>query len=679
MNKMKRISARYLLQFDREEIWNHIVGEFRLLFDNGEEIVTNYREVGYSSYFWDFHRQYPLLPLLPSHHVAYVLNGRRLSSGTHIHLLSLIYWDAVAAYGFRTPLERDPLVKLIYEVTNNLYNGMIVITEPFVVSIDILDFLEVTEHPAIQNELENLEPNRDSIDKCYKTIAYALHHDDALKDNALARAVRSKMVNEGQVLQCVGPRGYPTEVDGEIFKVPVLRSYFEGMQTLYDSIAESRTAAKSLYFAEVPLQDAEYFARRLQLLCMVVETVYHTELEALDEATGQIVKKYDGDCGSQQYITTTIRPKSENFPGDFNFMIGKFYMDDDGLLKPIRKTDTHLIGRKLKLRSSLTCRVVNPHAICRTCFGELSDNLNHEVNLGHICSATITQKTSQSVLSNKHLDSNSRAEPVKLSREMLNYFRTGPVENAYYLNPALKGQSPKLLISEAEASGLTDINVVDSIDDMVVTRVSSIDLVGFSLTTKNTDDPHPIVISQHGRHGYMTTEFLKFVKERKWQHDARFNFVFDLEGWDYNQPIFKLPEMEYSYSKHSNEVAKIIESRMENLLDRLKTDSPVSILFELHELVNSKLNVNIAMLEVIIYASMIADGYNDQFGLARNCTTGSLGVAAMTIANRSLSAMYAYKDQKDVITTPRNYYPLDRPDSVFDAFICPKEVVEHYQ
>lgn len=674
---MKRISARYLLNFSADEIWNHLVGEFRLLFDNGEEIVTNYRETGYSSYFWEFHRRYPNLPLLPKHHVSYVLQGRRLSSGTHIHLLSLIYWDAVEVYNLKTPLERDPLVKLIYEVTGNVYNGMTIVAEPFVVSIDILDFQEVVDNPTIHDKIEHLEANRESIDVCYKSILDILHHDPSLDENSLVRAVRSKMVNQNQVLQCVGPRGYPTEVDGEIFKLPVLRSYYQGMKSLYDVIAESRSAAKSLYYAEVPLQDAEYFARRLQLLSMVVENIDYTEFDALDEAIGSIVRRYNGDCGSTTYIPVVIRPPTNIFPGDLKFMIGKMYVDTDGTLKTIRKNDTHLNGKKIQLRSPLHCRNMNPHRICRVCFGEMSDNLNHEINLGHICSATKTQKTSQSVLSNKHLDANSRSEPIRLSKEMLPYFRTGPIENAYYLNPSIKTLQPKLIISESEATGLTDINVVESIDDIVVTRVSSINMIGISLTTEGVASVTPVIITQHSRQGYMTSEFLRYVKQHKWEHDSRFNFVFDLEKWDYNLPIFKLPEVEYSYSKHSNQVAKMIESRMENLLDRLKSDSPVSILFQLHELVNSKLDVNFAILEVIIYASMIADGMNDQFGLARNSPNSSLGIAMLTISNRSLSAMYAYKDQNNTIINPRNYYQLDRPDTVFDAFICPHEVIEH--
>lgn len=676
---MKRIPARYLLNIHKDDIWNHLIGEFKLLFDDGVEITTNYRETGYSSYFWEFHRQYPKLPLLHTHHVQYVLKGRMLSSGTHINLLSLIYWDAVETYGLETPLERDPMVKLIYEITNDVYNAMTLMSEPFVISTDILDFIGAVNHPKIKPILDNLEPTQESIVNCYKDVSTILNTAEDLKSNALVRAVRSKMVNENQVLQCIGPVGYPTEVDGEIFKVPILRSYTQGMRSMYNLIAESRSAAKSLYFSEAPLQDSEYFARRLQLLCMLIERIHYTDLKALDPETGQIVDRHHGDCGNTDYVATVIRPPSDNFQGDLKFMQGKYYLAEDGSLKVLKESDKHLIGKSLKFRSVIRCRDIDPHAICKVCFGGLSDNLNHETNVGHICAATLTQKTTQVVLSAKHYVGSSRSESIVLSKEHLPYFILGENENAYYLNPALKSSNVRIIVSQAEAVGLTDILSVDYVEDVVISRISSIDLVGFETIVEDMSSITPIHITQQGRSAMFSTEFLKYAKEKRWTEDNKFNFVFDISEWDYNLPIFKLPDTEYNYSQHSKMVSKVIESRVSNIMERLKQDSAVNVLFELYNLVNSKLDVNIAILEVVIYASMIADGVNDKYGLARNSPHASLGVAEMSIKNRSLSAVYGYEDQKVAILDPSSYYMLDRPDCVFDAFLCPQEVVREYK
>ena len=51
---MYRIRARKLLAFEPEQLWDHLIGEFTLIFDDGEELHTNYRETIYSAYYWLF-------------------------------------------------------------------------------------------------------------------------------------------------------------------------------------------------------------------------------------------------------------------------------------------------------------------------------------------------------------------------------------------------------------------------------------------------------------------------------------------------------------------------------------------------------------------------------------------------------------------------------------------------
>jgi hypothetical protein len=182
-------------------------------------------------------------------------------------------------------------------------------------------------------------------------------------------------------------------------------------------------------------------------------------------------------------------------------------------------------------------------------------------------------------------------------------------------------------------------------------------------------------ISQHGRMAIMSHDFLHYCKLYKWVSDSKFNLVFDLSDWNHELPLFVLPAMEYSYSQHSGQIATLIESRIKDLTERNRPDSPIRTLVDLFNLVNTKLNVNIALLEVIIYASMITDGGNDLYGLARNSTTASLGVARATLRNRSLSTAYAYEEQMKLIMDPRSFYQLDRPDCILDAFILPEAVI----
>jgi hypothetical protein len=220
--------------YSTAELWDLLVGDFNLKFDDGTVISTNYRATGYSSYFWRMHREYPQTPILPHHHLDVILNGQVISAKTHIKLVGSVFWDVVECYRLKTPQQRDPLVKMVYEIVNELYVDLSHRGEAFVVSVDILDCLQVIDYPEIAPVLAGLNDSQESIDRAYQALITSLNKAEDLGDNALARATRSQMVNQNQVLQCVGPRGFPTEVDGHIFTYPVLRSYTQGMRSLYD-------------------------------------------------------------------------------------------------------------------------------------------------------------------------------------------------------------------------------------------------------------------------------------------------------------------------------------------------------------------------------------------------------------------------------------------------------------
>lgn len=674
---MKRIRARDLLGYSTADLWSSICQPFIIVFDDGAEIETSDREVLYSSYFWDFHRKYPNTPLLQRHHVSSVLKGKALTSKTHIDLMGVVYWDVVEAYQLNTAKERDSLTRMVYEVTNALYVDLSYRAEAYVVSIDIMDFINVTRHPDIQPVMDNLsygspgmssDYGRSTIDAAYKKILDTLNNAPDLEGNALARSIRAKMVNANQVLQCVGPRGFLTHVDGMVMPVPVLSSYTTGMRTMYDATAESCSAQKALYFSESPLQDSEYFARRLQLTCMYVERLH------------------PGDCGSKDYMPWFVKPPLESggrqvYAGDLKFMVGKYYLDEaTQQLRVISASDTHLYKRTILLRNVFGCRHHDAHGVCSVCFGKLSENVTPEANLGHACAATMTRQTSQSVLSTKHLDASSKSEPIVLSDIGKAFFTVGETGNTFLLRKDTVTDKVRMVVSQEEAPGLTDIHVVLNVDDINPARITEIEYVTFNVTNADGEThPMQVCVSQNGRYAMFTAEFLKYLKIHRWQQDARGNFIFDFSHWDFTKPIMTLPEMEYSFALHSHQIAEIIESRMKEIGERMKPESPAATLSELFDLVNSKLNVNLALLEVILYATMISNGEIDDFGLGRNSPTRSLGVADLTLRNRSLSASYAYEKQLLLITDPRSFFKLGRPDSVFDAFVAPQEVVAAYK
>lgn len=248
MTKPVKMKARDVLALSKDELWalphsNHLV----LTFDDGEVTTTTKRTI-YCAYLWNIHRAYPKTPLLTRHHMGM----ERISSKVHNTLLETVYRDWYDTYCQDPAYDREACWKLLYETVNEVYNDFTQRIDDHVATLSILDFVEVLDNPVIREANDAVVPTQKSINDTYDTITKALIEDQSLNHNAIAQAVRSSLVDIKQVLQCVGPRGFLTEINSTIWPQPITVGYAQGMRSLYDSMIESRSAAKALMFAKRP-------------------------------------------------------------------------------------------------------------------------------------------------------------------------------------------------------------------------------------------------------------------------------------------------------------------------------------------------------------------------------------------------------------------------------------------
>jgi hypothetical protein len=662
---MQKINARSLLSKTTTELWEILTGQFILVMDDGE-LLTDHRQTLYSSYAWDFHRKYPLTPLLLRHHVTTLLEGKRMGSDTHLELLGEVMWGVYDAYNALPgqEIDRDPLAEMVYRITNVMYNDLSYRCEAYVVSLDMTDFTEAMNHPRVRHANDTAQPNQRSIDETYGEIKDVLTNGIDLPTNRLSLAARSKLGNVNQILQCISVRGYLTDIDSNVFRNPVMRGFAMGLRSLHDSVVESRSASKSLIFSKSPLQQAEYFSRRLQLMSQTVCRLHRV------------------DCGTTEYLHWTMRGPVRKgsqliHGGDLKQHKGKYYMDDDGALKVIRGDDRHLIGRTLKLRSVLHCAHSDAYGLCATCFGELSESVPDDTNIGHMCCTSMTQKSSQNVLSVKHLDGSSVVEGITLGADDRKYLRIGVDENSYLLSETIKGMDVKLVIPESRTANITDIVEAQNIDDLNITRISELEEIGLVVNDGQKEQKPSLYVHIGRRLASMTFPLLKYIREHGWQVDANGNYVIDMKHWDWNKPILLLPLKHINMSDHSRDIAELLESSVDELQLRDKGISPDAVLVQLYDLVNDKLSVNLAVLEVILYATMIVSAEKMDYGLPKPWTERGLGVMSMTMARRSASAAMAYEGHREYITSPLSYIFPNVPDHPMDGILMPAEVFGH--
>lgn len=663
---MYRIRARDMLRFSSEELFDILTGDFELEFDNGEVIQTNAIMTCYSSFAWVFHRRYPKTPILPKHHVQEVLRGKRYSATTHLDILGNVLESTYETYLAQgEQLDRDELAAILtYDGMSAIYNDWSYRFEEHVASISILNFIDILSDPEIVKNKAEQVPEAWSIEEAYKVLDRVLNDPTKFHNNPVVMAYRSKLVNANQLQQSLGPRGFVTDTDSHQFRYPIMRGYVEGLRRFYDSLVESRSASKALQFSKANLRDAEYFSRKLQLACM------------------QVKRLHKGDCGSQEYLLWTVQGEKfdedgkRRSSGDLPLLLGANYLDEEsGLLRALKGNEKHLVGKTIKLRNPIFCNHLDADGICETCFGELSLQVPKRTNIGHLCCVTMTEPSTQSVLSVKHLDGNATIESIVLDMADVMFLKPSRDRQSYLLHERLAKMQPKLVIPAEDALALNDIMSVENVEDFNISRISELGVLGIQYTEKNQRYLHSATVHMGKRKSSMTYALLNHIKRQgRIEINNEGHYVVDLTGWNYAEALLALPLRHFNMSDHSKEISAMLQATKDQMQTRDKNVRPSAFLVEFFNMVNNKLSVNLAPLSVILYAIMIVSAENEDYRLPKPWTSRGIGTYDFTMSRRSLSATMAYQDHYDIFVSPESFVLGQRPSHVFDGLLLSNEL-----
>ncbi len=657
-----RVPARVLLSYTTDYLWDHLEGDFILVMDDGE-IETNEKEVLYSSYVWDYHRRFPNTPLLLKHHVKAIIKDDPSGTDTHLDLINSVLWSFVEAYrpDFINIEELIDIGALMsYEVSNTMYNDLTYRLEPDVTTLDILDFIQFTKHPRLVKAIEQMENTDEGVAKV-NNVVLELSKSAEFKNNAMASVMRSKIVSEGQALQCLAPLGFRTDIDSDIFTRAIIkRGFTQGLSSLRDSMVESRSAAKALIFSTDPLQKSEYFSRRQQLICQNVRHLHR------------------GDCGSTHYVPWLIREErmdnATKLASDLKTLAGKYYLDEGtNTLKILKESDKHLIGTTLKLRSAVAgCNHPDPYGICEVCYGATSLAIPANTNLGHITCVAMMSVLGQLILSTKHFEGSSAVEGIALKAHERIYLSAVVNGSRYYLNERLMSCKVKLVVAASQVPGLTDISLVDDIETLNISRISDFDTILLMVEDSTGIETIPLTVSVNGRLSNMTHELLKHIKRVGWTVTKNDNYIIDMAGWNFADPILVLPMRHFNMSDHQQEIADMLEATIKDLDYRSNVVNPCNMLVEFHDLVNRRLSINLAILEIILYSSMVVSATEEDYGLPKPWTSSGVGVKQLLLTRRSLSTTMGFERHRDVLTDPLSYTLTNRMDHIMDPLIMPE-------
>lgn len=669
---MRRITAREFMNTDVLGQWPLPDEKLEIEFDDGV-MVTNTRRTIVSWFCWELHRQFPLTPIYMRHHIGnafFTAQATLVAMSNIIRDLHYAYFDPTMADHQETSYDREGAWKIIARIENEIYNHLSINLEEWHTSTNAFHLLELFNYPAMKEIREAIKPNQLSITRAYECSSEILMKDPKLLHNPIIRGLRSKQIKLTQMLQILVCRGYLTDIDQIIFRKPITVGFFEGLTTMHDIMIESCSAKKALISTKKPLRIVEYFNRKMQLSTVVVHTLLWK------------------DCKSERYADIHVDP------GMFRSLEGKFYLTDKGRLSPITEYDRHLIGKAIQIRSAMFCNHRGEGAVCRVCFGENAWSVPNKTNIGHVCSTEMCHEGSQLVLSTKHYDGSSVVDEILITDHDADYICVAMPDlnnqesdntdsSAIKFNPRLSKMEPLLILESRarapvdNASGLPSITQHTAIEHLSIHRVTSFREV--QIKVRNLRDEEytaHVSVSQGARLGALSKPMLRYIQENGYTVMEDGKFMVDLKDWNFDEVVFALPMRHSNMLDYMSEIEHFIRSPSKKDDQRVSTvrklksyTDPVEALVDFHDLVSSKLSVNICHLEVILLSLMRPADDPDDYCLPDIDQESMFEEHGTLMAMRSAGGLLAYERQPDTIDNVDSYLIKKRPPHVLDPFV----------
>jgi len=645
MSESERINVKDILNISKDDIWLIEEKNYNVLHNDGNVVVNNKRHLIFNRYCWELFKLYPNTPITIKSNIVTVLNKNLYNADTHIKLLENIYneitlFNKLLSYG-----EKDFLLKSVYKIYNDIYNNIVQRVSDSVFTIDATDFIDVINNEDIKKIHSSIKPVPESIETAYGRIKTVMKKLGS--SNRFSMAFNSKAINENQANQCIGPRGFISDLDRTVFKKPVMNGFIRGLDSLYEIMVESRTAAKALNASDTHIVTSEYSSRRIQLLTMSLDTIVFE------------------DCGSTDYMSIYVTPLIlENLKG-------KYYLKEDNTLGCIVGNETDLVDKVIKVRGVLQCKYPIANKICHVCLGKLAENIKENSNLGYIMTSYLMEKASQSILSTKHLTHSVKKSNIQLEGNANKYFYTD-IENYIYFNKDLDLSDLILVLPSNRLNKLVDVLNTEH-NNIALNKIGELEELIIIDKRHSTPISEVVLVSYKDRTSILTHSLLNYIKYNNvLDTDAKGNFLVNLKNYDISKPVLYNPLKETNIISFVNKITGIIET------NKNKLNTPEAKLTALFEHVIDKFKCNISILEVIVYATSVYNPYTYNYSLGRNSEHRASESKHNLFRHRSLGGLFVFEERKEIVKNASIIFnPRHRINHPMDVLFTPDKVIDN--
>ena len=634
------------------DIWSIPEGIHEVTFADGN-ISMSHKQIIHSHYYWRMFRDYPGAPMLMEHAIT-----EMYTADTHLGHMAKVFNYVLAnttvdrlssqkRYTDKRSKKVDDLrwrmSETAYKITNDVYNMQCTRISEYVTSVCAYDLLEIYFDPRmvearrVYHETLDRDGYADSVVEGATKLAHAvvvevLYGDVVIPGNGVRKLTRPGIVNRGQVVQLMGPRGNVSDSNGTIFPYPISNGYFAGMDTNYASATESRSATRALCMTTGPLQDSEYFNRRMQLLNSTVDNIEH------DTCKG--------------FVTLPILVGSD----DAQLLRGKYHMVNDVPVLLWEPEEIHaLAGTVIEMRSMTGCGNKDVQTVCKTCLGWAHNIIPPGTNLGFALTAEFCKVLSQLMLSTKHYESSVYASDISLSDTGGTWLQRTKVDPSKLMVKRVRlKRSPVVRLPLSAVGQLNKILTVD-VSDLPASRITECKSVAFTTTDKNGDiSPfwEEFDLSLGGTGVHLSTEALTFLKLNGWRSNTN-HIEFSLEGWDPKHPLFRTPRRGDNIQMFLKEFVSFIMPAKESERSITEFRTRSQALSELVSLSRTRLSFNIVQIEVFIRSCMVVS--KTHLALPHPSQDFVFVSSKDILRGRNLSTMLAYEGQYKELLDPKWY------------------------
>ena len=495
-------------------------------------------------------------------------------------------------------------------VLSSVTNHMIKKSKRFEAGIHMKDLLDIQFDSRLikQIKLFKESPSPKRVQLVYNAVKEVMN-DPKNKSNNAAIFYLSNTVSPRQMNQVLGVIGYSSDTSNRIYGNPVYSNYFMGLRTMEEVSKESRGAAIALKNSSAAISDSESFAKKVQLVGSTLKNIVYK------------------DCGSEIGIeflveSAGVNDAGEDVPSSIKGIYGQYYkLKPEDKWKLVKKDDTHLEGKTIILRTTLSCKLSNKHSVCVKCYGNMGYHIAANHNVSYWSAGKITEPMNQSLLSTKHYLQSADAGVVRLdpNEDRVLMVRKGRDNNNKEANQdefELKMKiDPKkykevlLILPTESVRGLKNIGSKDNISSKEIMNASKVK--EFKIQTIDKNGKVTIIdvnLGRKNKYGVISKLLIAYAMNGNYEVLPR-EYHINITKFNKTHPIMIIPKVVFDYSEYNKSLRGLFSKEYENVEEMTKT---------LFRFINSKLYCHIAPIAAVAYTMTTKDKKNGDLSIDRS-------------------------------------------------------------